>query len=149
MGIKRVGSQQSTKGPADWFTGAVRIDPLFEAPTPARARGASVTFEPGARTAWHIQPLGQTLIVTARWRKATTLWTSAAPSRRCYARKLSHAIRLDPNGPPQRRSGPPETIEIARRKVRKGGLEPPRVLPHRILNPARLPIPPLSRDGCD
>jgi quercetin dioxygenase-like cupin family protein len=65
MEIKRAGSQNSTKGSADWFTGAVRIDPLFEAPGPARARGASVTFEPGARTAWHTHPLGQTLIVTA------------------------------------------------------------------------------------
>src|SRR5881394_3507995 len=65
MEIKRADSQNSTKGPADWFTGAVRIVPLFEAPGPARARGASVTFEPGARTAWHTHPLGQTLIVTA------------------------------------------------------------------------------------
>jgi quercetin dioxygenase-like cupin family protein len=65
MEIKRVGSQASDKGPADWFTGAVRIDPLFQANTPARAVGASVTFEPGARTAWHTHPLGQTLIVTA------------------------------------------------------------------------------------
>jgi quercetin dioxygenase-like cupin family protein len=65
MDIKRVGSQPSGKGPADYFTGAVRIDPLFQPPDPARARGASVTFEPGARTAWHTHPLGQTLIVTA------------------------------------------------------------------------------------
>src|SRR5450755_3215129 len=65
MEIKRSGSQNSSKGPADWFTGTVRIDPLFEAPEPARVRGASVTFEPGARTAWHTHPLGQTLIVTA------------------------------------------------------------------------------------
>jgi quercetin dioxygenase-like cupin family protein len=63
--IKRSGSRPSGKGPADWFTGAVRIDPLFEAPAPARAISASVTFEPGARTAWHTHPLGQTLIVTA------------------------------------------------------------------------------------
>ena len=65
MEIKRAGSQTSNKGPADWFTGAVRIDPLFSAHDPARAAGASVTFEPGARTAWHIHPLGQTIIVTA------------------------------------------------------------------------------------
>jgi quercetin dioxygenase-like cupin family protein len=65
MEIKRVGSQPSSKGPADWFTGTVRIDPLFQANAPARAIGASVTFEPGARTAWHTHPLGQTLIVTA------------------------------------------------------------------------------------
>jgi quercetin dioxygenase-like cupin family protein len=65
MDIKRNGSQPSKKGPADWFTGTVRIDPLFQPPAPARASGASVTFEPGARTAWHTHPLGQTLIVTA------------------------------------------------------------------------------------
>lgn len=65
MEIKRIGSQPSNKGPADWFTGAVRIDPLFQAAQPARVAGANVTFEPGARTAWHTHPLGQTLIVTA------------------------------------------------------------------------------------
>lgn len=65
MEIKRSGSQPSGRGPADWFTGAVRIDPLFEAAAPARVRGAGVTFEPGARTAWHTHPLGQTLIITA------------------------------------------------------------------------------------
>jgi len=63
MEIKRAGSQQSSKGPADWFTGAVRIDPLFEAHEPARVSAARVTFEPGARTAWHTHPLGQRLIV--------------------------------------------------------------------------------------
>jgi quercetin dioxygenase-like cupin family protein len=65
MEIKRVGSQPSTKGPADWFTGTVRIDPLLQTTAPAPAAGASVTFEPGARTAWHTHPLGQTLIVTS------------------------------------------------------------------------------------
>lgn len=65
MEIKRIGSQPSAKGPADWFTGTVRIDPLFQAGAPARVAGASVTFEPGARTAWHTHPLGQTLIVTS------------------------------------------------------------------------------------
>jgi len=65
MEIKRVGTQPSIKGPADWFTGTVRIDPLFDVRPPARASGANVTFEPGARTAWHTHPLGQTLIVTA------------------------------------------------------------------------------------
>src|SRR5215831_14450096 len=65
MDIKRVGSRASNKGPADWFTGAVRIDPLIDAAEPARVASASVTFEPGARTAWHTHPLGQTLIVTA------------------------------------------------------------------------------------
>ena len=64
MDIKRSGSQASTPGPEDWFTGTVRIDPLFTAPDPARVVGASVTFESGARTAWHTHPLGQTLIVT-------------------------------------------------------------------------------------
>ncbi len=63
--IKRSGSQPSTKGSAEYFTGAVRVDPLFQARNPARAGVASVTFEPGARTAWHSHPLGQTLIVTA------------------------------------------------------------------------------------
>ncbi len=64
MDIKRAGSQPSGKGPADWFTGHVRVDPLFAAPDPARVGGALVTFEPGARAAWHTHPLGQTLIVT-------------------------------------------------------------------------------------
>ena len=65
MQITRVGSQASTPGPADWFTGRTRIDPLFQASDPARVTGACVTFEPGARTAWHTHPLGQTLIVTS------------------------------------------------------------------------------------
>ena len=64
MDINRAGSQPSNKGPTDWFTGTVRVDPLFQAPTPARVGAAKVTFEPGARTAWHTHPLGQTLIVT-------------------------------------------------------------------------------------
>lgn len=65
MDIKRGGSEPSRKGQADYFTGEVRIDPLFQAPDPARVAAASVTFEPGARTAWHTHPLGQTLIVVA------------------------------------------------------------------------------------
>lgn len=65
MEIKRRSSLSSVKGPPEYFTGTVRIDPLFQAPEPARAVGASVTFEPGARTAWHTHPLGQTLIVAA------------------------------------------------------------------------------------
>src|SRR4051812_24084352 len=65
MEIKRVGSEPSGNGPEDYFTGSVRVDRLFTAPEPARVAGASVTFEPGARTAWHTHPLGQTLIVTA------------------------------------------------------------------------------------
>lgn len=65
MKLQRAGSQPSAKGPADWFTGVVRIDPLFPVTAPARTAGNAVTFEPGARTAWHTHPLGQTLIVTA------------------------------------------------------------------------------------
>jgi quercetin dioxygenase-like cupin family protein len=65
MEIKRCGSQASTKGPPEYFTGTVRLDPLHQAPAPARVLSISVTFEPGARTAWHTHPLGQTLIVTA------------------------------------------------------------------------------------
>lgn len=64
MDIKRAGSQPSTRGNSDWFTGTVRIDPQFQSAAPARAAAAKVTFEPGARTAWHTHPLGQTLIVT-------------------------------------------------------------------------------------
>lgn len=89
MDIKRSGSQPSAKAPAEYFTGTVRIDPLFEAQDPTRTSGASVTFEPGARTAWHTHPLAQTLIVTAgcglvqRWdgpieqiRPGDTIWFS-------------------------------------------------------------------------
>ena len=65
MEIKRSGSQPSGKGQAEYFTGNVRVDPLFDAPPPARVMGANVTFEPGARTAWHAHALGQTLLVTA------------------------------------------------------------------------------------
>jgi quercetin dioxygenase-like cupin family protein len=65
MDIKRVGTRPSATGPAEYFTGSVRRDPLIEAPAPARVNAAAVTFEPGARTAWHTHPLGQTLIVTA------------------------------------------------------------------------------------
>jgi quercetin dioxygenase-like cupin family protein len=65
MEIKRSGSQPSGKGPAEYFTGSVRIDPLINPPEPARVSMALVTFEPGARTAWHTHPLGQTLIITA------------------------------------------------------------------------------------
>jgi quercetin dioxygenase-like cupin family protein len=65
MELKRAGSQASTRGPAEWFTGSVRIEPLSNPPAPARHSCAAVTFEPGARTNWHTHPLGQTLIVTA------------------------------------------------------------------------------------
>jgi quercetin dioxygenase-like cupin family protein len=80
MDIKRSGSQPSGEGPAGYFAGAVRIDPLFQAPDPARALGVSVTFEPGARTAWHTHPLGQTLIAQARGligAQARGPWTAA------------------------------------------------------------------------
>lgn len=65
MHIDRIGERPSSVGAPEYFTGTVRLDPLFQAPAPARAMGASVTFEPGARTAWHTHPLGQTLIVTS------------------------------------------------------------------------------------
>ena len=65
MNITRIGTQPSAKGPAEWFTGTVRIDPLFQPQAPARTVGNNVTFEPGARTAWHTHPLGQTLLITA------------------------------------------------------------------------------------
>ncbi len=85
MEIKRVGSQPSGKGPSEWFTGTVRIDPLFQAPDPAFVQGASVTFEPGARTAWHTHPLGQTLIVTAGcgWAQREGGPDRGDPARRC------------------------------------------------------------------
>ena len=65
LDVKRNGSRPSTKGNSDWFTGSVRVDPLFQAPDPGRVSGGQVTFEPGAQTAWHTHPLGQTLVVTA------------------------------------------------------------------------------------
>ena len=65
MEIKKSGTQPSRQGPAEYFTGTVRIEPLMEPPEPARVAGAQVTFEPGARTAWHTHPLGQSLIVTS------------------------------------------------------------------------------------
>ena len=70
MNIQKPGSQPSTTGRADWFTGTVRLDPLFETADPGRAVGVCVTFEPGARTAWHTHPLGQTLIITAGFGRA-------------------------------------------------------------------------------
>jgi hypothetical protein len=83
MEIKRSGSQLSGKGPAEYFTGMVRVGPLFNPPTPARVFGASVTFEPSARTAWHTHPLGQTLIVTAG-----SMPSHKASSEACYAPSL-------------------------------------------------------------
>ena len=70
MDIKRAGTQASSKGPEDWFTGTVRIDPVVAAPEPARVQCAAVTFEPGARTAWHTHPLGQTLFVVSGFGRA-------------------------------------------------------------------------------
>ena len=92
MELKRNGTQPSGRGPDEYFTGNVRIEPLFEAPDPARARGASVTFEPGARTAWHTHPLGQTLIVTSgvvgrraraapKWKFDRATWSGARRMR--------------------------------------------------------------------
>ena len=104
MNITRAGSQPSNKGPADWFTGTVRVDPLFTAPAPARVAGASVTFEPGARTAWHTHPLGQTLIVTAGLRPASS--ARAARSRRSGPATWSGSRRAKSTGtarrPPRR-----------------------------------------------
>jgi quercetin dioxygenase-like cupin family protein len=70
MHIIRAGTRPSSPGPADWFTGRVRVDPLFNAHDAARAQGAQVTFEPGARTAWHTHPLGQTLIIISGFGRA-------------------------------------------------------------------------------
>ena len=110
MDIKRSGSQPSGKGPATWFTGTVRIDPLIGAPPPARVAAASVTFEPGARTAWHTHPLGQTLIVTTGqgWiqreggpveeiHPGDVVWippASAAPVSRSSPAPAPHGIRI-------------------------------------------------------
>ena len=100
MDIHRSGSRPSGRGPADYFTGTVRIDPLIEPPEPARVRAAIVTFEPGARTAWHRHPLGQTLIVTAglgwvqRW---------GAPSRRSARATSSGSRRARSTGTAPRR----------------------------------------------
>jgi quercetin dioxygenase-like cupin family protein len=81
MEIKRSGSQPSAKGPAEWFTGTVRIDPLFQVKAPARAAGNAVTFEPGARTAWHTHPLGQVLIVTSGYGLAQRAGAPIEPIR--------------------------------------------------------------------
>jgi quercetin dioxygenase-like cupin family protein len=83
MEIKQSGSQLSARGPAEWLTGAVRIDPLFGANAPARTAGNAVTFEPGARTAWHTHPLGRILIITAGcgWAQRST-GSAPRPRRR-------------------------------------------------------------------
>lgn len=101
MDIKRSGSQPSGKGPAEYFTGTVRIDPLFEAPDPARARGARVTFEPCARTTWHTHPLGQTLIVAAAAYSA-----GVARSRRFGRVMWSGSLRVRSIGMAPRQSRP-------------------------------------------
>jgi hypothetical protein len=89
MDIKRSGSEASRKGSADWFTGSVRVDPLFQVPEPARVSGGHVTFEPGARTAWHTHPLGQTLIITSGLG-----WGSMkADQSRKYVRAMSSGSR--------------------------------------------------------
>ncbi len=116
MEIRRVGTQPSAKGPAEWFTGTIRIDPLFQAPDPALVQGASVTFEPGARTAWHTHPLGQTLIVTGgcgwaqRWggpveeiRPGDVVWFSHGEHRHS-GKARREGCRLD--GTRQRRTVP-------------------------------------------
>jgi quercetin dioxygenase-like cupin family protein len=103
MDLKRSGSQPSGKGAAEYFTGTVRIDPLFEAPEPARVLGVSVTFEPGARTAWHTHPLGQNLIVISGCG-----WTNAGPS-------------------PKRKSGPVMSSGVRRaRSIGTARPQPPR-----------------------
>ena len=99
MEIKRSGSQPSSAGPAEYFSGTVRIDPLFQAAALARAAGASVTFEPGARTAWHTHPLGQTLVVTSgfgltqRWGEAPCRSGPVTSSPALPARSIGMAPR--------------------------------------------------------
>lgn len=102
MDIKRIGSQPSAKGPADWFTGTVRVDPLFDAPDPARVLGGSVTFEPGARTAWHTQPLRQTLIVTAGCGRAQQLGGRLKKSARAtwFVSRPGRSTGTGPRRPP-------------------------------------------------
>ena len=102
MDIKRSGSQTPGEGPAEYFTGTVRFAPLFEAPDPARVQGASVTFEPGARTAWHTHPLGQNLIVTAgcgrvqRWGGPIEEIRPATWSQFCPAKSIGTELRQPP-----------------------------------------------------
>ncbi len=99
MDIKRNGTSPSTPGPADYFTGKVRLDTPFKAEAPGRAGGAIVTFEPGARTAWHTHPLGQTIIVTAgRSARAATSRTSA-PATSSGSRPAKNTGTAPPTGP--------------------------------------------------
>jgi quercetin dioxygenase-like cupin family protein len=130
MEIKRAGSQPSGKGPAAWFTGTVRIDPLFQATEPARAAGNSVTFEPGARTAWHAHPLGQTLVVTSgcgwaqRWggpieeiRPGDVVWFPPDEKHWHGARRARPAPGVGWSWPPMR-SGSREQIEARTPTIR-------------------------------
>ena len=102
MEIKRNGSQPSNKGPADWFTGTVRIDSPFKGSDPARVAGAIVTFEPGARTAWHTHPLGQTLIVTAGCGRAQRWADRLKKSGRVTSSGLRRARSIGTAGRPPR-----------------------------------------------
>ncbi len=112
MKITKAGSQPSSKGPADWFTGTVRIDPLFQTEAPARGAGASVTFEPSARTAWHTHPLGQTLIVT------------------------SGAGRVQREGGPIEEIRPGDVVQFAPNEKHWHGAGPETFMVHVAVNPA-------------
>ena len=103
MEIKRSGSQQMSKGPAEWFTGSVRIQSLFEAPQPACVRGASVSFEPGARTAWHTHLLGQTLIVTSGlgWAQREGGTIEETPRAMSSGLRLTKSTGTAPHPPPR------------------------------------------------
>ena len=115
MEIKRVGSSPSTKGPADWFTGVVRIDPLFQAKTPARAAGNAVTFEPSARTAWHTHPAGQTLYILSGVGRVQSL---GGPIREVRA---GDVVWFPPNEKHWHGAGPQTTMaHVAITEVRDG-----------------------------
>ena len=104
MEIKRAGSRPSAKGSSEWFTGIVRVDPLFEAPIRHSMSGASGTFEPGARTTWHTHPLGKTLIVTAGCGRVQQ---SRGPNRRDPARVIWSGFHLKRNTGMGHRQRPP------------------------------------------
>jgi len=141
MDIKRNGSRPSAKGSPDWFTGSVRVEPLFQARDPARVGGGQVTFEPGARTAWHTHPLGQTLIVTAGLGMGAARWRPRrrSPSGRCglvSARLEALAWRVADDGDDtHRHSG------IAERQERQlAGKGKRRAIPANLI-PAEKPCP--------
>ena len=117
MEIKRSGSQPSGKGPADWFTGTVRIGPLFQPIPPARAVGASVTFEPGARTAWHTHPLGQTLMLCG------------APHA-AQAEAFTHARIVQRDGGPIEPIRPGDVIQFAPGEKHWHGASPTTAMTH-------------------